>query len=324
MSTGRVRCRARFPRAPGEAESWLADSARWDDFEFRSDDIVISAPVKSGTTWTQMICALLVFQRADLPAALTTLSPWLDMRVRPLSAVRAQLDAQRHRRFIKTHTPLDGLPGASGVTYIAVGRDPRDVAISLHHHRANLARDVVLRYLDEPSTEQSAHPSGIASDERETFLQWMANDDSPLDYQYSLRALIRHQNTAWSRRNDPSVVLLHYSDLARDLDGEMKRLADCLGISVAAETWPTLVRAATFSQMREHSDQLAPDERLGLIKDPGKFFRAGTSGGWRNHLTADDLARYLERLTAEASPELIRWLHHGAAGLNGPDSEISA
>src|SRR5262245_44416833 len=136
MTTGPVHYRARLPRAPGDVDRWLADSARWDDFEFRPDDIVISAPAKCGTTWTQMICALLVFQTDELPAPLTALSPWLDMRVRPMSEVREMLDAQRHRRFIKTHTPLDGVPQAPGVVYLAVGSDPRDVAISLYHHHA--------------------------------------------------------------------------------------------------------------------------------------------------------------------------------------------
>ncbi len=41
------------------------DSARWLGFPFRQGDIVISARSKSGTTWVQMICALLVFQNAD-------------------------------------------------------------------------------------------------------------------------------------------------------------------------------------------------------------------------------------------------------------------
>ncbi len=140
----------------------------------------------------------------------------------------------------------------------------------------------------------------------------MANDESPLDFQYSLRALINQQRVAWSRRNDPDVVLLHYSDLGRDLHGEMRRLADRLQIRVAAKTWPALVEAATLSQMRERSERLVPDERLGLIKDPGRFFRAGRSGGWRDHLTDDDLAGYEERLAAEAPPDLVRWLHHGA------------
>jgi hypothetical protein len=71
-------------------------------------DIVISTPKKCGTTWTQMLCALLIFDGAHFPKPLEQLSPWLDMRNRPIEDVRAALARQTHRRFIKTHTPLDG------------------------------------------------------------------------------------------------------------------------------------------------------------------------------------------------------------------------
>ena len=46
------------------------DSGRWTDFPFRDGDIVISTRSKSGTTWVQMICALLIFQTTELPAEL--------------------------------------------------------------------------------------------------------------------------------------------------------------------------------------------------------------------------------------------------------------
>src|SRR5690349_16062238 len=90
--------------------TFVRDSTRWDGFPLRADDIVISTPAKCGTTWMQMICALLVFQSAELPAPLSTISPWLDMLTRPRDDVFADLAAQTHRRFIKTHLPLDGLP----------------------------------------------------------------------------------------------------------------------------------------------------------------------------------------------------------------------
>jgi len=38
----------------------IFDSARWDGFAYRPDDIVISTPARCGTTWTQTTCALLV------------------------------------------------------------------------------------------------------------------------------------------------------------------------------------------------------------------------------------------------------------------------
>src|SRR3712207_9198797 len=93
------------------------DSARWDHFPFREGDIVISTRSKSGTTWMQMICALLVFQTPELPAPLSQLSPWLDWLAVPQRQVYAELAAQRHRRFIKTHTPLDGVPIEPPVSY---------------------------------------------------------------------------------------------------------------------------------------------------------------------------------------------------------------
>ena len=98
-------------------QSWLADSSRWDGFEFRAGDIVISTPSKCGTTWMQMICALLIFGDANLPRPLTELSPWLDIQTDTISNVFAALAAQRHRRFIKSHTPYDGLPHDDRVTY---------------------------------------------------------------------------------------------------------------------------------------------------------------------------------------------------------------
>ena len=90
--------------------SIIADSARWDGFTFRPGDVVISTPPKCGTTWTQMLCALLIFDGPAFPAPLGDISLWLDMCIRPLAEVMAAYAAQTHRRFIKTHTPLDGLP----------------------------------------------------------------------------------------------------------------------------------------------------------------------------------------------------------------------
>ena len=75
-------------------EASMYDSSRWDGFELRAGDIIISTPPKCGTTWTQMICALVVLQEAELPLPLDTLSPWLDMMTRPRSEVFADLGAQ--------------------------------------------------------------------------------------------------------------------------------------------------------------------------------------------------------------------------------------
>src|ERR671913_2184730 len=71
----------------------VSDSSRWDGFVFRPGDVVISTPSKSGTTWMQMLCALLIFDGPQFPAPLEKMSPWLDVCTRPLAEVTADLAA---------------------------------------------------------------------------------------------------------------------------------------------------------------------------------------------------------------------------------------
>src|SRR5580693_6663701 len=110
-----------LPERVHRYETVNADSARWDAFQPRGGDIIVATAPKCGTTWTQMLCALLV-HGPDLPAPLTRLSPWLDQLWTPVDALVAELDAQPWRRIIKTHTPLDGLPYFDNVSYVFCGR----------------------------------------------------------------------------------------------------------------------------------------------------------------------------------------------------------
>jgi aryl sulfotransferase len=103
-------------------------------------------------------------------------------------------------------------------------------------------------------------------------------------------------------------VLVHYDDLSEDLDGEMRRLADRLDITVAPEIWPKLVHAARFDQMRTRARDLAPDAG-GTLRDPQQFFGRGTSGAGRELLGPADLARYHARATQLAPFDLLEWLH---------------
>jgi len=282
------------------------DSARWLDFPFRQGDIVISTRSKSGTTWMQMICALLVLQTTELPEPLGRLSPWLDWLGTPRQNVVARLEAQDHRRFIKTHTPLDGIPLDRRATYIVVVRHPLDMAVSLYHQGDNIDRTRLRQLTGQPEPREPPPPRPAL---HEWLLSWIDWDGSRHEQLDSLPGVLWHASDAWTRRRQPNIVLVHYDSLSGDLEGEMRRLAAALGITVPDSLWLVMVRAAGFEEMRVNAVLTAPDP-ADILKDRSQFFRRGSSGAGREVLTPDELAHYEARVGHMAPPDVVAWLHH--------------
>ena len=123
----------KWPVKSREIQNHHLDSHVWNNFPFREDDIIIDTWAKAGTTWTQQIVGQLVFNGAD-DVNPHEVSPWLDMRHVPDEPTIAMLEAQKHRRFIKSHLPLDGLVYSPKAKYLFVARDARDTMWSMHNH----------------------------------------------------------------------------------------------------------------------------------------------------------------------------------------------
>jgi aryl sulfotransferase len=128
-----------YPVKTREIKNVIADSTRWNYVTFRDDDIVVATYAKTGTTWTQQIVGQLVHQGRTAAArgvAVGRLSP---------SAARdppGRLAAQKHRRFLKTHLPIDALVFSPKAKYLYVVRDGRDVAWSMHNHHLGFTEQV--------------------------------------------------------------------------------------------------------------------------------------------------------------------------------------
>ena len=298
--------------------SVVADSSRWQGFTFRPGDIVISTPPKCGTTWMQRLVALLVFDGPDLPAPMAKVSPWLDMQLASTQDVLSTLDKQTHRRFIKTHTPLDGLPFAESVTYICVGRDPRDVAVSSRHHMQNMdverflatrAAAVGLDDLAELGVNEPGPPEPL--DDAAALRAWI-DADSDVTVM-TLAFTVGHLLSFWDARDRPNVAMFHYADLLADLPGQLQRLAGVLGYDVDRQRAEELAAEASFDAMKVQAEHVVPNSDIGLWRSPDEFLHRGTSGQWKDVFTDDDLARYDARVAELAPADFLRWLHGGGA-----------
>ena len=126
----------RWPVKTRELHNHHFNSTIWNELEFRNDDIVIATYAKSGTTWVQQIVAQLLVPGRGRPEV-AEMSPWLDLRVPPKAVKLPMVEAQPHRRFIKTHLPVDALVYSPLAKYLYIGRDGRDVVWSMYNHHAN-------------------------------------------------------------------------------------------------------------------------------------------------------------------------------------------
>jgi aryl sulfotransferase len=285
------------------------DSTRWDAVRFRPGDIVVSTSAKAGTTWLQRILSLLVFGPGELPDLLMRLSPWIDCRyMEPLADVVARIEAQPHRRFLKSHLPLDALPYHPEARYICVGRDTRDVFMSLWNHYRSY-NDTMYELLAAGDPVGGPLPR-CPDDPRRLWRQWITRGSFPWESDgWPFWSHHHHVASFWTFRHLPNVLLVHYNDLLADLDGEIRRIAGFVGIDVAEEAWPALIDAARFESMkREAAALLGPMERF--TGGVGTFLYKGSNGRWREVLDGSDLLLY-EQAAVALDPGLRSWLEHG-------------
>jgi aryl sulfotransferase len=295
-----------LPRKTRELHNHHMDSTTWNDFAFRDDDVIVATWGKSGTTWTQQIVGQLVF-KGDESVAIHDVSPWLDLRVPPVPEKHAIMEAQTHRRIIKTHLPVDALVFSPKAKYLYIGRDGRDMLFSMYNHHLK-ANDLWYEMLNETPGLVGPRMERPDPDVRRNFRRWMENDGAPH------WSLWDSASSWWAVRDLPNVMLVHFNHLKADLEGEMRRIAAFLEIDIAEDAWPEIVRHCTFDYMKANADRRAPAGGAVFEGGGASFFDKGTNGRWRDVLTAEDIADY-ERIASEKlGSGCARWLATGEPG----------
>ena len=300
-----------LPIAKHLYQHFTMDSSRWNFFVPRSDDIVVASTYKAGTTWAQLIVAYLIFGGKKLPAPIFEISPWIDHRIFPLELILTNLDRQTHRRVVKTHLALDGLPFHQNLKYVYVGRDPRDIFMSFWNFYGNFTPEWIGLHNAIPGRVGPELPP-CPNDIHELWRNWMTRAWFPWENDgYPFGSVLHHAQSWWDYRQLPNILFVHYADLRNDLEGGIRRIARFLGIDPPADAWPTIVRNCTFAEMKAHGDELAPGIDISLKGGSNTFFYKGTNGRWRDVLSADELKLYTVATDREMTPECRRWHENG-------------
>jgi aryl sulfotransferase len=292
-----------WPRKTREIHNHHFDSTIWNDLRFRDDDVVVATYAKSGTTWVQQMATQLVFG-GDPDVSVAEISPWLDLRVPPKAEKLPVVEAQTHRRVLKTHLPVDALVFSPRAKYVYVGRDGRDVVWSMYNHHVS-ANDAWYEKLNDTPGRVGPPIERPPTDVREYFRDWLARDGHPFwPFWENVRSW-------WAIRRLPNVALFHFEELKRGLPGQLRRMATFLGVAVDEGRWPSIVEHCSFDWMKRNADRVAP--LGGSLWDGGgaSFIHRGTNGRWRDVLSAAESAAYEARAVEELGAECARWLATG-------------
>lgn len=293
-----------WPEKTRELHNHHFDSTIWNDLEFRDDDIVIATYAKSGTTWVQQIVAQLLFDGAEgLETA--EMSPWLDLRVPPKAVKLPQVEAQTHRRFLKSHLPVDALTFSRKAKYIYIGRDGRDVVWSFYNHHVN-ANDAWYEALNNTPGLVGPPIEPPSDSILEYWRAWLDRDG------YPFWSFWENIGSWWAIRDLPNVYMLHFENLKNDMPGEIRKIAKFLDIEINENKWDDILLHCSFDYMKANATKSTP--LGGAFWDGGAqvFVHKGVNGRWRDILSADESGRYEQMVRDRLGEDCARWLATGA------------
>lgn len=238
-------------------------------------NIVIVGFPKSGTTWATRLVADL----ASCPAAGHWLADHQELATEGLDRDSPHRCWKSHRRFEDLNVDTE-----AGDRVIYVVRDPRDLVVSganyFYFHRwpwlarvlsgIPKARGVYDRLLYERvTTKRFRHDQMIEA-------VTVGND------------VHEFTQLSWAGHLHPyassSALMVRYEDLLEQPIEESLRLLEYLGLEVDQERIDEVVRRQSFKVRKQEFVE------AGDIKNAA-FLRSGTSGGWRDELSDDQVAR---------------------------------
>jgi len=241
----------------------------------------------------------LVTGGADEVAAIEA-SPWIERRAGgPVETIAAMLDAQTHRRVMKTHAPFEATPFLETIKYVYIGRDARDVAWSLHNHMLLEVEQLKALGAEQLKALGVAEQDLDLPDARQFYLHWLETPDEAPGQEPSFWV---NAQSWWNQRHRSNVLLLHYAHLIADLSSEMRRLATFLEIPIDEARLPSLVERCGLDYMRQQA--------AGSRFPPG-FFNKGSNGRWQGLLSPDEVALCDEVAAKKLTADCAHWLKTG-------------
>ncbi|MEX2488741.1 MAG: sulfotransferase domain-containing protein [Pseudomonadales bacterium] len=283
--------------------------------EWRDQDIVISVPIKSGTTWMMnIVYQLLTGGNTDFTDIYAEV-PWIEFVQRPgqpVDELLERLDAMptdRPRAF-KTHSAPPVVPyikpgEGKNVRYIVVARNPEEALVS--------AKPFFEKHTDAFYDFWGVPKEAVTRPDLVSFY------DEVVDPQGMHKMLFGFLASWWPLRHEDNVLFLHFADMKRDYEDCIHRVAEFLDVQLTPDQWRGVFQYTSFPWMKKHEDRFeARTQSDPPVLESGAMVRKGKAGAAQEDGMTPEISRHLRAVGEQVYPhqDALRWFYQG--GL--PDS----
>lgn len=278
--------------------------------DWRDRDIVISVPLKSGTTWTMNIVHQLLSGGDPLLEDIYAEVPWIEFVERPgqppeeMLARIGRMPEDRPRAF-KSHSAPPVLPfvpsgNGTNVRYVVVCRNPEESLVSV--------KPFLEQHTDEWYALWGVPKEALTRPDFESFYREV------VDANQLQGALFGFIAAWWPLRHHDNVLMLHYADMTKDHEASIRRIATFLGIEPSASQWPRILEYTSFPWMKAHKEKfdamsLAP---VRVLRE-GAMVRKGRAGEAHSDGMTDEISRHLRAVGRDMCRDerALNWLYAG-------------
>jgi len=122
---------------------------------------------------------------------------------------------------------------------------------------------------------------------------------------------LHHVQTWWDYRHLENILLVHYTDLLADPEGQIRRVAKHLGIAIDEAHLPGILQRISFNGMKENFGAIMPEAQALWREGTNTFMNKGVNGRWQGVLTEAELEQARAAVARELTPDCAEWLEHG-------------
>lgn len=238
--------------------------------------------------------------------------PWIEFVGYPGQPHQEVLDRVEampttRRRAFKTHSAPPMIPFIKGgaepdVKYIVTFRNPEEALVSF--------RPFLEQHSDEWFDLWQVPRAALCRPDFPSFYSEVIDGHGMQGMFFGFLA------AWWPLRGERNVLFLHYSDMKRDHEASIRKIARFIGAEPSAEQWASILEFTSFPWMKRNEDKFEARTagRVPILR-PGAMIRKGEAGQARSDGMTAEISRHLretgQKICADA--KAVDWLYRGGS-----------